>query len=353
MFRFYDTKVTGTWKQLIIEKYSYTGDRRVKSAFWADILKFRNCIQVSSVWQIGNGELVRFWLDTWCGDTLLCVDFPNLYDIAYDKNILVADAFHNNRLNIQLARQLTETYLTEWIALVNRLSLVRLTHTVDQISWRWTPNGIFTVNSLYKFLEFGGVPVNTYNSIWKARIPLKIKIFLWLVRQKRILTKDRLSKQGWTGDTKCVYCSHMESVDHLFVNCTYARSIWNWIATYNNFIFDYATIGALWDMDYCIPLKEPDLIEIIRGSVLWTIWLDRNRIIFKEGKVQDVQILGAKILTMARFWALNQKTDLTGDLNLILPCDLKDLSGCTMVISMGDTQVSTPMLGVEINSSDE
>ena len=53
---------------------------------------------------IGNGESVRFWLVTWCGDTLLCVDFPNLYDIAYDKNILVVDAFHKSRLDIQLAR---------------------------------------------------------------------------------------------------------------------------------------------------------------------------------------------------------------------------------------------------------
>jgi len=237
--------------------------------------------------------------------------------------------------------------------LVNCLSSVSLNLTVDQISWRWTPHGTFTVNSLYKFLELGVVPVNTYNSIWKAKITLKIKIFLWLVRQKRVLTKDRLNKQGWTGDTTCVYCSQKKTVDHLFVTCNFARSIWNWIARYNNFSFDYTNIGTLWKIDYCIPLKEPNIIEIIRGSVLWNIWLDRNRIIFKEGNIQDVHVIVSKILTMARFWASNQKSDLTCHLNLILPCDLKDLIGCTVVISMGATRASTPMLGVEINSSDE
>ena len=85
--------------------------------------------------------------------------------------------------------------------------------------------------------------------------------------------------------------------------------------------------------------------------MLWNLWLDRNRIIFNGGQVQDVHIIGAKILAVARFWALHQKSDLTSQLNLIFPCDLKDLIGSTLVVSMVGTQVSIPMLGAGINSN--
>ena len=104
-------------------------------------------------------------------------------------------------------------------------------------------------------------------------------------------------------------------------------------------------------MDYCIPLKDPNIIEIIRGSVLWSLWLDRNIIIFQGGQVQAVHVLGSKILTIARFWALNQKIDLSCKLNLIFPCDLKELIGSTVTISMGAPRGSTPMLGIESSSN--
>lgn len=50
------------WKDFIIEKYSYTGDRKVKSFLWNDILKLRHTIQLSTTWLISNGESIRFWL---------------------------------------------------------------------------------------------------------------------------------------------------------------------------------------------------------------------------------------------------------------------------------------------------
>ena len=152
--------------------------------------------------------------------------------------------------------------------LVNQLSGFELNTIPDQILWRWTPHRHFTVHSFYSWLDFGGVPNREFQSIWGATIPLKIKIFLWLVKQNRVLTRDNLSRRGWSGNMQCVYCSEMESVNHLFVNCHYAGSIWAWIATYNRFVFVCDSIVDLWELDYCIPLKDANLVEIIRGAVL-------------------------------------------------------------------------------------
>jgi hypothetical protein len=39
---------------------------------------------------LGNGSSIRFWADVWCGEMPLKEAFPVLYDIARDKDALVA-----------------------------------------------------------------------------------------------------------------------------------------------------------------------------------------------------------------------------------------------------------------------
>lgn len=43
--------------------------------------------------------------------------------------------------------------------------------------------------------------------IWKSRLRPKIKIFMWLLENKVILTIDNLVKRKWIGDTTCSFCS--------------------------------------------------------------------------------------------------------------------------------------------------
>lgn len=113
---------------------------------------------------------------------------------------------------------------------------------------------------------------------------------------------------------------------------------------YRHFCYYKELIEDLWEIDYCIPLKDANLEEIIRGSVLWSLWLDRNRIVFKDGRIQDIKFLGSKILSVAYFWASQQKSDLSSQLNLILPCDVKDLIGTTVATFMEKKQDMIPML---------
>jgi hypothetical protein len=37
-----------------------------------------------------------------------------------------------------------------------------------------------------EWLDFGGIISNEYDIVWKSKIPYKIRIFMWLVREKRI-----------------------------------------------------------------------------------------------------------------------------------------------------------------------
>uniref|UniRef100_A0A453PIU7 Reverse transcriptase zinc-binding domain-containing protein n=1 Tax=Aegilops tauschii subsp. strangulata TaxID=200361 RepID=A0A453PIU7_AEGTS len=55
--------------------------------------------------------------------------------------------------------------------------------------------------------------------IWKVKVPLKNKVFMWFVHKQVILTKDNLAKRNWTGSPRCSFCDHYESVKHLFLDC--------------------------------------------------------------------------------------------------------------------------------------
>jgi hypothetical protein len=66
--------------------------------------------------------------------------------------------------------------------------------------------------------------------IWKAKIPLKIKIFMWLLQQNAILAKDNILKGKWQGYKRCRFCNPYECVTHLFFDCSLARYVWSLVA---------------------------------------------------------------------------------------------------------------------------
>jgi hypothetical protein len=53
----------------------------------------------------------------------------------------------------------------------------------------------------------------------ESKIPEKVKIFMWLVAQKAILTKDNMIRRNWQGGP-------IETVDHLLFSCPIAKVVW-------------------------------------------------------------------------------------------------------------------------------
>jgi hypothetical protein len=87
-------------------------------------------------------------------------------------------------------------------------------------------------------------------------------------------------------------CSNSETADHLFVVCPFVKCIWNWIATYNHFHFEGVSLEDIWVIDAMIPYKNIQLIEMIRGAVLWTIWLEMSRLCFQNGSSKIIKSVG-------------------------------------------------------------
>jgi hypothetical protein len=162
--------------------------------------------------------------DNWLGLGALKFCFPLLYNLARRKNSTVAFVFSIVPLNISFRRGLVHQLRAQWFQLVTLVAYTNLTIIRDSFRWDLTANGLFYVQSLYQAILNNGM-VRDNKDLWKLKIPLKIKVFMWYLKRGVTLTKDNLAKRNWPGNQTCCFCSRLETINHLFFRCTYASFI--------------------------------------------------------------------------------------------------------------------------------
>ena len=72
---------------------------------------------------------------------------------------------------------------------------VQLSQQPDQLRWKLTKNGEFLVKSMY-FDIINASVIPSSKHVWKVKVPLKIKVFMWFVHKQVILSKDNLAKHN-------------------------------------------------------------------------------------------------------------------------------------------------------------
>jgi hypothetical protein len=107
------------------------------------------------------------------------------------------------------------------------LENVNLSSEKDTVRWIFEKSGKFTTSSLYRELTFPGVNNRWMNNIWTAKLPVKIKMFIWQACNDEIQSVDELARKNWTGPTDCKLCGQFESTKHIFVQCVLATLGWS------------------------------------------------------------------------------------------------------------------------------
>jgi hypothetical protein len=74
-----------------------------------------------------------------------------------------------------------------------------------------------------------------------------------------------------------------------------------------------------------IPLKNNFVVEMIRGVILWTVWLERNKLCFTDKKACSISVLGNKIISLAQYWCSKKGKVNLLQLSLVMPQEVGDL----------------------------
>lgn len=204
--------------------------------------------------------------------------------------------------NVFFSRILTGVLLNEWNHLLHTLSQISFTHSTDRLSWRWESTGTFSVKSLYNLLNFGGIATDTPFLIWSLPIPPKIKIFTWLALKNKILSKHNLSKKGWKGSTSCVFCDKTETINHLFLQCKFAKQIWVWMGKCQYAFLSWKTMKDIQSYAKTLPSIQRTAFLVVFCATCWTIWKHRNEICFQNVTPKPARNLILLTMSLIIYW---------------------------------------------------
>jgi len=79
---------------------------------------------------------------------------------------------------------------------------------------------------MYRMLSNRGVENRRMKLLWESKLPLKIKVFMWLAFQDRLQSGVVLKKRNWQENDNCCMCKVPESLDHIFFHCPIALFVW-------------------------------------------------------------------------------------------------------------------------------
>jgi hypothetical protein len=155
---------------------------------------------------------------------------------------------------------------------------VKLREPQDRMAWMLEKSGRYTTKSMCRFLLHRGLVNTRMRRLWKNRMPMKVKVFMWLVSQNRIQSGEVLGGRKWKGDKNCKICKVLETSDHIFFNCPLAKFLWVGLMS--------EALG--WDrppggLRYCLGIWLPigcsnySLKLFALAITLWTLWNVRNK----------------------------------------------------------------------------
>jgi hypothetical protein len=312
----------GIWHRVIIDKYllqnSVTNWLRTQSfrkngisRIWSGLTKVLYLILHGLSWIPGNGISIKIGKDRILGMGDRSFFSSNLLSVLKDQNILTLAQVRKNSGDQSLVSSwLSSTDLElegdlarEWEQFRSALSAsgALIQEKKDTLMWIGGDNsGKPSAKNLYSSIISAKrlLKVDTWKQkIWNWKAQLKVKLFVWLALEGKILTWDTLQKRGWTGLGHCSLCkSDCESVSHLFIYCPFAISVWNLV--YMELKLNRSWTGNTlsdcfqsWYMDKSVPTH-------IAAYSIWYIWQERNKALFEDTS-PSVQAVIYKILALS------------------------------------------------------
>ena len=299
---------------------------------WSDIIKEISALALKGInllsfikKKVGNGEHTRFWEDVWLEDLPLMTTFPRLYALENVKQISVASKLMDSSLSSSFRRHPRGGIEEEqFLILVEKISLVLLSNSLDRWRWTLTSFGMFSVKSARNHIDEVLLPSLGSATRWVNLVPIKINILAWKVCKDILPTRFNLSLRGIDIDSiLCPVCHTAgESSSHLFFSCYVARLLSQKIAHW----WELEVIDLLsyddwisWLSSLRLSKGAKSILEGVFYVSWWTIWEYRNQILFGVSPPR-LHLIFDEIILMSFTWCSNRRNNGSLDWNIWLKC---------------------------------
>ncbi|XP_058771408.1 uncharacterized protein LOC131644827 [Vicia villosa] len=223
-----------------------------ESIWWRDIIELSEDLNGATSKiraKLGDGKQILFWKHDWLGGSTLATAFPNLYEQVMSKEFevykvgdwIAGDWFWNLR---QGEKVFGREALEEFNELMVLLTGIRPTvNNQDLFIWPYENHRCYTVRSCYEIMNDNrntemldaGV-MEGLNSIWRAYVPSKLKMFGWRMLRDKLPSRKQLLKRHiihQLNESLCVFCQEQEEdINHVILHCSKVEWLWRKVSAW-------------------------------------------------------------------------------------------------------------------------
>uniref|UniRef100_A0A2N9F5C6 RNase H type-1 domain-containing protein n=1 Tax=Fagus sylvatica TaxID=28930 RepID=A0A2N9F5C6_FAGSY len=263
----------------------YFGDQSMSSELhWRlSILKAKGLILSGLSWRVGDGAQIPIKGSNWLLEEGHRRILSPLTNLPVDAR--VGELIHGSppTWNIHKIQSLFLPYDVDAILKIPLSGRQQ----EDRLYWFDTQNGKYSVRSGYKLLckdARAHIPESSrqwdpdplWKRIWRARVPAKIKTFLWRACHDSLPTKSGLFKRQVTSNPFCDTCREQsEDSLHALWNCPAVSQVWSLAPEFS-------------DLQKLAPMSLSDLMrQVIQSNsnllfekfaiTSWLLWHKRNQ----------------------------------------------------------------------------
>ncbi|GJX31272.1 RNA-directed DNA polymerase, eukaryota, reverse transcriptase zinc-binding domain protein [Tanacetum coccineum] len=233
--------------------------------------------------KLGNGEMTRFWEDTWMNDVALKDSFPRLYALERFKNASASSKL--NDLSLEVA----------------------LVPMSDRYVWSLNGSGDFSVASIRKVIDDSYLPSISSRTRWIKNVPIKVNILTWKIKMDALPTRFNLSRRGIDIESiSCPICDcGVETSSHLFFRCSLSRQIVSKILLWWDVPYVEVESYAEW-LEWLGSVRMSASLKLMFEGVFsvfwWLLWSFRNKTVF-ETSSPSKSILFDDVVSSSFHWS--------------------------------------------------
>ncbi|KAA3485757.1 reverse transcriptase [Gossypium australe] len=304
------------WVRVLRSKYGWKSQipdsihRSHCSHLWRSLSKAWPLISENLLWSVGNGETIRGWKDNWIpkvGPLLSYVPASSRLnlDSTLKDWVLQEGSWNIDMLNIWLPEEI-----------IKRILSIPPPHPAegeDRIIWARTEPGNFTIRSAYRSLKENTWRPNQdiWKTIWKYQGPQRVRLFLWLVANQRILTNSERTRRGFGQSNACSRCGHdVEDIMHVLRDCPTAKDVWTLVVPsekQSRFFSDSLHNWLSYNLSCHLKLQDKGITwSCLFGILAWRLWKNRNLFIF-----QNIDWTPLELIKSSLSWSQNFEAFIT------------------------------------------
>jgi hypothetical protein len=122
-----------------------------------------------------------------------------------------------------------------------------------------------------------------WTSIWKIKVPSKLKVFLWRLARQSLLTGNTRYKRNMATSPCCGLCgASSDSWRHALLECHMAKCVWSLC---DEQVVEHISMieegnAKLWIFEVMASVNHEEFISVL--VTMWSIWYARRKAIFDE-----------------------------------------------------------------------